>query len=219
MFYSSLNGVLFDVGKSELVEFPEGEGGSYNIPDGVCSILSEAFLSSSKLTSVTIPSSVTNIGDYAFNSCVNLSSVVLTAGITNIGSYAFAACSNLGSVLALGNAPSPTNDSTVFSGANNATVYYLPGATGWGTNFDGRPTLLWNPQAQTGDGNFGVRTNQFGFNISGNTNLTIVVEACTNLVNPIWQPVQTNTLTSGTAYFSDPQWTNYPGRFYRLRSP
>ena len=29
----------------------------------------------------------------------------------------------------------------------------------------------------------------------------------------------TNTLTGGTAYFGDPQWTNYPGRFYRLRSP
>jgi hypothetical protein len=46
-----------------------------------------------------------------------------------------------------------------------------------------------------------------------------VVEACTNLSNPVWQPVQTNTFTAGTAYFSDPQWTNYPGRFYRLRSP
>jgi len=22
-----------------------------------------------------------------------------------------------------------------------------------------------------------------------------------------------------TSYFSDPQWTNYPARFYRLRSP
>jgi hypothetical protein len=44
-----------------------------------------------------------------------------------------------------------------------------------------------------------------------------VVEASTDLIN--WQPVQTNTLTSGSVYFSDPQWTNYPGRFYRLRSP
>ena len=23
---------------------------------------------------------------------------------------------------------------------------------------------------------------------------------------------------NGTSYFSDPQWTNYPQRFYRLRS-
>ena len=66
---------------------------------------------------------------------------------------------------------------------------------------------------------FGVRTNQFGFTITGTSNLVIVVEACTNLANPVWSPVGTNTLTGGSSYFSDPQWTNYPGRFYRLRSP
>ena len=49
--------------------------------------------------------------------------------------------------------------------------------------------------------------------------MTVVVEACTNLANPAWHPIGTNTLISGSAYFSDPQWTNYPARFYRLRSP
>jgi alpha-tubulin suppressor-like RCC1 family protein len=67
--------------------------------------------------------------------------------------------------------------------------------------------------------NFGVRTNQFGFNITGTNGLVIVVEACTNLANPTWFPLQTNTLTGDPVYFSDPVWTNYPGRFYRLRSP
>ena len=109
--------------------------------------------------------------------------------------------------------------SYVFSGDNNATVYYLPGTTGWGSTFGGRPTVLWNPQVQTGDASFGVRTNRFGFTITGTSNLVIVVEACTNLANPIWSPVGTNTLTGGSSYFSDPQWTNYPARFYRLRSP
>jgi hypothetical protein len=46
-----------------------------------------------------------------------------------------------------------------------------------------------------------------------------VVEACTNLANPVWVPVSTNTLSSGTNYFSDPQWTNYLGRYYRLSTP
>jgi hypothetical protein len=31
-----------------------------------------------------------------------------------------------------------------------------------------------------------------------------------------WSPVATNTLTGGSSYFSDPQWTNYPTHFYRL---
>ena len=70
----------------------------------------------------------------------------------------------------------------------------------------------------TGDADFGVRTNQFGFNLNwASSEASVVVEASTDLIN--WQPVQTNTLTTGSAYFSDPQWTNYPGRFYRLRSP
>ena len=123
-----------------------------------------------------------------------------------------------------GNAPTNNVDLTVFIGDTNATVYYLPGTTNWGSTLDGRPTVLWNPQAQTGDGSFGVQTNQFGFNITGSSNLVIVVEAATNLANPVWSPVSTNTLntfvgTNGTSYFSDPQWTNYPTRYYRLRSP
>jgi hypothetical protein len=67
--------------------------------------------------------------------------------------------------------------------------------------------------------NFGVQANCFGFTISWATNTSVVVEACTDLAQMTWCPAATNTLTSGTSYFSDSQWTNYPGRFYRLRSP
>ena len=79
--------------------------------------------------------------------------------------------------------------------------------------------MLWLPQVQTGATDFGVQTNQFGFNIIWASDQTVVVEACTDLANPVWTPVQTNILTGGSSYFSDPMWTNYPGRFYRLRSP
>jgi hypothetical protein len=78
--------------------------------------------------------------------------------------------------------------------------------------------VLWLPQVQTSGTSFGVQTNQFGFNITWANGETVVIEACTDLSNPAWQPVQTNTLTDGSSYFGDPQWTNYPGRFYRLRS-
>ena len=64
-----------------------------------------------------------------------------------------------------------------------------------------------------------MRTNQFGFNINWASGMTVVVEACVSLANPAWSPISTNTLTGGSAYFSDPQWANYPSRFYRLRSP
>jgi hypothetical protein len=64
-----------------------------------------------------------------------------------------------------------------------------------------------------------VRTNQFAFNISWASDMAVAVDACTDLANPVWSPVGTNTLTGGSSYFSDPQWMSHPARFYRLRWP
>ena len=36
----------------------------------------------------------------------------------------------------------------MFSGADKATVYYLPGTTGWGKEFGGQPTAPWTTQAR-----------------------------------------------------------------------
>jgi hypothetical protein len=79
--------------------------------------------------------------------------------------------------------------------------------------------MLWNPQAQTGDGSFGVRQNRFGFNITGTPDIPLVVEASTDVAAQAWIALQSSTLTNGLIFFNDPQWTNYPGRFYRIRSP
>ncbi|MGA2855083.1 MAG: hypothetical protein ABSE90_13255 [Verrucomicrobiota bacterium] len=42
------------------------------------------------------------------------------------------------------------------------------------------------PQVRIGSGSFGVRTNRFVFNIGGNGNLVVVVEARTNLADPVF---------------------------------
>ena len=174
---------------------------------------------------VTIPSTidglpVTSIGWSAFYYCTNLTNVTIPNSVTNIGNKAFAYCPSLTGVHFQGNAPSLGLN--VFYNDYNATVYYLPGTTGWASTFGGRPTALWvlpNPLILNNGPSFGVQTNGFGFLISWATNIPVVVEACTNPANPIWCPLRTNTLTDGWVYFSDPEWTNYPARFYRLRSP
>jgi hypothetical protein len=147
-----------------------------------------------------------------------LTSIKIPRYVTTLDSFVFEYCHSLKEIYFSGNAPY-YGIPYVFDGDPSVTVYYLPGTTNWDVTFAGRPTALWLPAMQSNDRSFGVQTNQFGFNINWASDKTVVVEACTNLSNPIWQPVQTNTLTSGSAYFSDPQWTNYPGRFYRLRSP
>ena len=115
----------------------------------------------------------------------------------------------------LGNAPSLGINP--FYG-DNAIIYYLLGTTNWTSPFGGLTALLWNPRAQTGDGNFGVKANCFGFTIIGTANIPIMVEACTNL-GGAWTPLQTCTVANGSIYFRDPQWTNYPNRYYRIHSP
>jgi hypothetical protein len=190
------------------------------IGSSVTNIGYRAFGGCTSLSSVTIPNSVISIGAAAFEFCTSLISVTISNSVTNIGDLAFFGCTSLTGIYCKGNTPSV--GPSVFEGANTATVYYLPGTTGWGATFAGRPTALWvlpYPLILNNGPSFGVQTNGFGFIISWATNNSVVVEASPDLSNPAWTPVSTNTLTGASSYFSDPQWTNHPTRFYRLRSP
>ena len=191
--YSTSDGDLCDKSQRTLVEFPSGRVGSY-----------------------AVPNHFTNIGSYAFYGC-NLTGVMIPSSVSSIGDYAFYNCPLIRGVFFQGNAPDVNPTAPVFYGST--FVYYLPETSGWSSVFGGVVAFLWNPTIQIPDASFGVRTNQFGFNVTGTTNIPIVVEACTNLTNPTWSPLRTNWLTGGSSYFSDPQWANYPRRFYRLRSP
>ncbi|MBP9902068.1 MAG: leucine-rich repeat domain-containing protein [Verrucomicrobia subdivision 3 bacterium] len=199
------------------------------IPKTVSSIGSAAFESCSSLTAITVdPLNLTysSADGVLFNQSQTTllvcpggrtGSYTVPNHVTNIASRAFAFCTSLKEVYCPSNAP--TAGTSVFASATNAPVYYLPGTTGWGATYGGRPTALWLPLAQSSGPGFGVQTNHFGFNISWAGGRVVVVEACTNLGAPSWSSLQTNTLTGSPFYFSDPDWTNHPTRFYRLRSP
>ena len=201
--YSSVNGVLFDKSQTTLIKFPNDLG--LTIPSSVSLIGDDAFLGCTKLTSVKIPGGVANIGNSAFDGCTNLPNVVIPGSVTNIEAQAFWDCLSMSSVYFQGNAPA--FDVSMLGGPpflGLATAYYLPLTTGWTTADPGCGVVLWNPLIQTGDGSFGVQNGQFGFNITGTSNIPIVVEACTNLAGPVWTPLQSLTLTNGAYYFSEP---------------
>ena len=110
---SDINGVLFDVNGTTLIQYPIGNAlTSYIIPDGVTTIVENALYGAINLTQITIPSSVTNIGANAFTN-TNITSFVfsgsgeltanivssqlsssqtnvLISGYTSIGANAFA---------------------------------------------------------------------------------------------------------------------------------
>ena len=211
------------------------------MPDSLTRIGEGAFSCCTSLTNLKTPDRLTSIADWAFSGCSSLVGVAIGNGITNIGLYAFDSCSSLYKLtvgtglnhIALvcisgmhqpkshvfpGQMPLPT-DFGVFYETTNATVYYMPGTKGWGKTFAGFPAVLWNPQIRSDGPLFGVRSNQFGFAITGTPDIPIVVEACTGLGRTPWEALQVCTLTDGFLYFSDPTWTNHHSRFYRIASP
>ncbi len=113
---------------------------SVTIPASVTSIEGYLFFGCSSLNNVTIGSGVTSIGTYAFSGCTSLASVVIPAGVTSIGTSAFRENTSLSGIYFQGNAPGLGTD--VFYNATHATVYYLPGTTGWAATLGGRPTAM-----------------------------------------------------------------------------
>jgi sugar lactone lactonase YvrE len=104
--------------------------------------------------------------------------------------------------------------------ATNGGSYTVVVTSPYGSATSAVTTLnvaLAAPQIMTSDASFGFVTSQFGFNLSGDSGQTIVVDGSPDLVN--WTPLFTNTVAGGAVYFCDPCWTNFSWRFYRARLP
>ena len=192
--YCSIGGVLFGKNQTTLIRCPCDMAGNY-----------------------VIPNVVTNIAPMAFSGCTCLVSIIIPASVASIGDHAFANNPNLASVYVCGNAPG-LGGTNLFDADIHAIIYYRFGTTGWGSSFGGCPAVLWNPQI-VHDASFGIHSNGFCFTITYAGSPAVVVEACTNLMFPVWAPVSTSTLTSGWSCFFDPLRVSDSCRFYRLCMP
>ncbi|MGH7869122.1 MAG: leucine-rich repeat domain-containing protein, partial [Candidatus Dormibacteraceae bacterium] len=144
--YTNTNGTITITGYT-------GPGGAVSIPRTIAAlpvtrIGGLAFNNQSSVTTVAIPDSVTSFesglapAGGAFGFCTGLTTIAIPNSVTNIGDYAFVFCSHMMGVYFQGN--SPSLGAQVFQNDTNLTVFYLPGTTGWGPTFGGRPTAVWN---------------------------------------------------------------------------
>ena len=204
---------------------------SVAIPASVTRIEPMAFFGCSSLSSITVDPSNTvfssqdgTLFDKTGHRLIQYacgeadSSYAVPAGVSSLGDYSFWGCSSLASVYFKGDQPSGVGDGA-FYGADQATVYYLPGTSGWGAPLSGVRLAAWNPRVQTG-ASLGVSgAGLFGFTVSGTNGMCVAVEASTNLT-AAWEPVGRVTLAlSGTAVFTDAASGSHRSRFYRLRMP
>ena len=139
--YSSLDGVLFNKDKTNIVIYPNGKKGSYSLPNKVTKISSYAFCNCSGLTSVTIPNSVTSIGDSAFSGCTGLTNITIPNSVTSIEGSAFSGCTGLTNIM-IPNSVTSIGGSA-FSGCTGLTSITIPESVTslYGSTFDGCTNL------------------------------------------------------------------------------
>lgn len=111
-YYSSLDGILYNKEKTELIYYPKGKTDEsftapktvkviYDcafyqssvknvvLPEGLEKIGNSAFWSNKALESINFPSTLLDVGDNAFEYCSVLDGIALPDGITHIGVSAF----------------------------------------------------------------------------------------------------------------------------------
>lgn len=97
-YFTSVDGILFDKNMTRLIKYPEKrDGSSYEVPNTVKTIDTDAFNSCKNLQTITIADSVEKIGDSAFYGS-ELKTINLGGGITNISNKPFYEAWNLTSI-------------------------------------------------------------------------------------------------------------------------
>ena len=93
--YCSVDGVIYNKDKTELILLPKGISGAYTVLPGTKTVKEYAGYQCESLTSLTIPASVKNLEQYAFAWCTGMTSVTLSEGFSEIGYRSFAWCKAL----------------------------------------------------------------------------------------------------------------------------
>jgi len=128
--YSSVDGVLFNKDRTELITCPGGKTGNYVIPDGVIELDDNAFHEAEHLAGVTIPNSVTTIESHSFYGCTALTNISIGKNVSTIVDdgdewITFSECPNLASInVDLRNPTYSSVDGVLYKNNNTVLVKY-----------------------------------------------------------------------------------------------
>jgi hypothetical protein len=75
--YASADGVLFDLWKHRLIQYPPARPGSYVMPSNVLNVDSEAFVDSTRLESVELPAPLVRLEENTFSTCSALTNITV----------------------------------------------------------------------------------------------------------------------------------------------
>jgi len=133
--FSSVDGILYNKGKTTLVYYPTGKSNTtYTIAAFVDTIGASAFGYCKNLTSIIIPSTVVYITGHAFMSCNNLTSMYIPASVTFFDNNPFVDCSSMAAVnVDPANQYMESVDGVLFNKHLSTIIYYPPAHPG--TNY------------------------------------------------------------------------------------
>ncbi|HHU43616.1 MAG: leucine-rich repeat protein [Christensenellales bacterium] len=91
-YFSTSDGVLFDITKERLIAYPSGRQiNTYDVLESVKYIEDYAFANSKNLVQLRLPDekNLLSIGDYAFYNCLRLTQINIPITVETIGNFAF----------------------------------------------------------------------------------------------------------------------------------
>jgi hypothetical protein len=124
--YVSIDGILYNKEKTELIQCPQRKTGNVVIPNSVTVIEESAFENCAGITGVTIPDGVISIGKRAFWKCAGLTGITIPDSVINIGEAAFYECTGLTDVT-IGNSVTAIGENA-FGKCTGLTSLNIPGS-------------------------------------------------------------------------------------------
>lgn len=123
--FSSLDGILFNKSKTEILRYPANKSGDiYKIPSTVTIIHEACFRENKNLKEITLPNNLNTIKSIGFYKCDNLININFPSSLKEIESGAFYQCTNLESVIL--HEGITTIGESAFKGCRSVKEIYIP---------------------------------------------------------------------------------------------